>query len=164
MRKVSFELGESDIERAIRQVQAYKEHVRQNIAKIISDLVSIGVEIAKAEIVSLGAAYTGELASSIQGMVFTDGTRGLIFTDCPYAAYVEFGTGVVGQSSPHPEPPQGWRYDVNSHGEEGWWYYDETEERYRWTAGMVSRPFLYLTSRQLEQEAISIARRVFRDS
>jgi len=37
--------------------------------------------------------------------------------------YIEFGTGIVGESSPHPDAmANGWDYDVNNHGTKGWWY------------------------------------------
>lgn len=35
--------------------------------------------------------------------------------------YLEFGTGIVGASKPHPEASKnGWRYDINKHGDKGW--------------------------------------------
>lgn len=69
-------------------------------------------------IADFDAIYSGELLSSIRaeysGSV-PDGASWLVITDCPWAAYVEFGTGVVGQESPHPDTSiVGWKYDVNS--------------------------------------------------
>lgn len=76
-----------------------------------------------------------------------------ITVDSEYAVYIEFGTGIVGSSHPHPHP---WVYDVNGHGEKGW-YYPTTENDpnphkhyyngvlYAWTKGQRSRPFMYNT-------------------
>jgi len=73
-----------------------------------------------------------------------------------YAFFVEYGTGVVGQSSPHPSYVGKWEYDTNGHGIDGW-YYPTTESDpnpykhyyngvlYGFTRGMPSRPFMYNT-------------------
>ncbi len=43
---------------------------------------------------------------------------GFVACECGYAVYVEFGTGVKGKGSPHPDVAiLGWKYDVNNHGE-----------------------------------------------
>lgn len=74
-----------------------------------------------------------------------------------YAMYVEYGTGIVGESSPHPDPSRhGWHYDINDHGDTGWWYPTDADDpnptKYRskmgwwaWTAGQAARPFMYET-------------------
>lgn len=73
-----------------------------------------------------------------------------------YAVFVEFGTGVMGEESPHPKAgEEGWEYDVGGHGDSGWWYPtvegdpNPTKKLTKqgswvaWTAGMASRPFMY---------------------
>lgn len=54
------------------------------------------------------------------------------------ALFYEMGTGVVGAS--HPAVGEyvkrfGWVYDVNGHGEEGWWYptTEDDPNPYKWT-------------------------------
>ena len=91
--------------------------------------------------------------------LYKEGNKGIIFTDCAHACYVEFGTGVVGSANPHPTLP--WEYDVNGHGENGWYYYDTDSGKVRFTKGLPSRPFMYETSRELEKKAIEIAKEVF---
>lgn len=59
-----------------------------------------------------------------------------------YALYVEYGTGIVGQGSPHPVP---WAYDINDHGEKGWTYFKEGSWHH--TRGMPARPYMYDTIR-----------------
>ncbi len=63
-----------------------------------------------------------------------------------------YGTGIVGANSPHPNA-ENWRYDVNSHGESGWWYYDENQNKYRWTKGQTANAFVYQTAEYLKKEA-----------
>lgn len=78
--------------------------------------------------------------------------NGVVLTaGADYAMFVEYGTGIVGATNPHPHP---WAYDINGHGDNGW-YYPTTDDDpnpnkhvyngqlYAWTKGMPSRPFMY---------------------
>ena len=84
---------------------------------------------------------------------------GAYFTVGDYGCFVEFGTGIVGSSSPAPYASEyGWEYDINSHGEQGWLYpttaddpnptkkYNATKGIWQaWTAGQVGRQYMYKT-------------------
>lgn len=66
--------------------------------------------------------------------------EGEVSTRDEVVIYKEMGTGLVGSQHPHPNPSSefaGWVYDVNSHGESGWWYpTDEADPNpYKWTGG-----------------------------
>jgi len=159
-----------NIEAALKQLDNYKQSLEAKVTALVRRLVEDGVNIAKAQVIDLGAFETFELASSIDGMMYVEENKGIIFTDCPYAAYVEFGTGVVGKGEPHPKFP--WAYDINNHGDSGWWYpTDETDpnphkhtyngQLYAWTKGMPSRPFMYNTSVELRDKLTQIAKEVF---
>lgn len=141
------------IEDTIREVKEYKRKLNDRVKALIRELVDKGVEIAKVQVRELGAVYTGQLEESITGFFDEETGLGIIRTDCPYAIYVEFGTGVVGKRNPHPEPIEGWQYDVNEHGDKGWWYFNERDQKWHWTKGMVSRPFMYNTLQLLKAEA-----------
>jgi HK97 gp10 family phage protein len=155
--KIVISLG--NIEEGIRQIEEYEAKVKANVKVFLAKLLEEGVDIAKAQIVSLGAVELGELQNSLAYTLYKEGEQGIIFTDSLHACYVEFGTGVRGASSPHPTKP--WAYDTNGHGENGWYYYDERQGRVRYTQGMPSRPFMYNTARELERKAVEIAREVF---
>ena len=74
-----------------------------------------------------------------------------------YAVYLEYGTGIVGSENQHPQFERaGWEYDVNNHGEKGWWYPTNENDPnphkktangilYGHTKGHPSRPFMYET-------------------
>ena len=157
---IRFKLNEKDIDRAIREVSQFKKQFLEKCNKLIEVLTDRGEEIAKIQVAQLDAVYTGELMNSIEGYYSPTYNVGIIKAGAYYAAYVEFGTGVVGSQSPHPNP-QGWQYDVNGHGDEGWVYYDDDGGKFRWTKGFKSRPFMYNTARQLERECAKIAKGVF---
>lgn len=153
MTKIKMRLTSRSIEKAIREVKQYKQQLDEQVKALIRALVDKGVEIAKVQVRELGAVYTGELEASITGFFDEETGVGIIRTDCPYAVYVEFGTGVVGQRNPHPEPIEGWEYDINKHGDAGWWYFNERDQKWHWTKGMKSRPFMYNTLQILKVEA-----------
>lgn len=156
---------------ALRAVERYVDSIPGRLNKVIQTLVDEGVNIARIKVIDLGAWETFELAESIDGLVYTEGNKGIIFTNCPYAAYVEIGTGVVGEGSPHPTHP--WAYDVNNHGQAGWWYPTDatdpnpTKKPYKdgyiaWTKGMPSRPFMQMTSVELRDKLGEIVKEAFK--
>ena len=159
-RVITVKLSEKSIDRAIQRVANFKAEVLEKCNQLVAALTDEGVEIAKVKVQELDAVFTGELMNSISGYYSPTYNVGIIKAGAYYAAYVEFGTGVVGSSSPHPNP-DGWQYDVNGHGNEGWVYYDDYSGKFRWTKGYKSRPFMYNTARQLEKECKKIAREVF---
>lgn len=84
---------------------------------------------------------TGELENFFRKYV--EDTVGILRNEAPYAAFVEYGTGIVGKGSPHEFAGEvGWTYDVNNHGEAGWVYQDEQGNYWR-TRGMAAHRFMY---------------------
>ncbi len=160
MPKYTIKLNPKDIGRVIKDIEKYKRELTEKVNLLIGELTDYGVQVAKAQVRELGAWYTGELESSIEGYFSPSVGVGIIKAGAPYAVYVEFGTGVVGKSQPHPSPDD-WRYDINEHGESGWWYFNDNTGRTQWTKGMPSRPFMFNTARKLEEDCKEIAREVF---
>ena len=157
---IKFTLDQKDIDRAIKELKQFKTDFLKKCNLLIETLTNEGENIAKVQVQELDAMYTGELWNSIKGYYSPTYNVGIIKAGSLYAVYVEFGTGVVGSQSPHPNP-QGYQYDINNHGEDGWVYYDEYNKGFRWTKGFKSRPFMYNTARQLEKDCKKIAEEVF---
>ena len=88
--------------------------------------------------------------------------------DSPYGKFVEFGTGIMGERKKHPIP---WDYDINNHGDKGWFYEVQNGAEgvgkthmyngklYAWTRGTRSKPFMYDTSRWTNLQGTKIVRR-----
>lgn len=160
---ISFGLSVKEVNQAIKQVEAYKKELTVKCQRLVEALTAKGVDIAKFHVRDLGAFYTGELESSIGGYYSPSLGVGIIYAGSWYATYVEFGTGVVGSQSPHPEAGSaGWVYDVNNHGDAGWVYFNDRDGKYHWTTGMPSRPFMYNTARELDAICEKVAKEVFR--
>ena len=155
---ICFNLDE--IDRAIKEIKAYEREFLNKCGQLVEKLTEYGADVAKLQVQQLGAFDSGELMNSIEGYYSPTSQVGIIKAGAYYAVYVEFGTGVVGKQSSHPNP-QGWQYDINAHGENGWVYYDDDSGQFRWTKGFKSRPFMYNTARELEKECAKIAKEVF---
>lgn len=154
-------MNTKSIERAIAEVKGRKQYTEARLRKLSKLLAQRGEEIAREKI----AEYThgtGNLAEHV--VVWTEFVGGKFKTyiklDTPYAAYVEFGTGIVGEANPHPNVGRrDWSYDVNGHGEEGWIY--PKDGKLYWTAGEPAKPIMYETLQQLKEEYPGIVREVF---
>ena len=170
MKAIKVRLSAEGVKQAVQELREYQAKVQAAASAIVAAIASAGEEFAVAAV--LPFAETGQLASSIKAE--TSGNVGFVKCSCGYAVYVEFGTGIKGAGSPHPDTAiLGWKYDINQHGELGWWYptdnadpnpYKYTAKNgttYAWTRGMPSRPFMYETAQMLRASVVPVARSVF---
>lgn len=149
MPTIKLRLNSQSIAAAMDAVEAYRKKVAELAEALVKRLVEDGVEIARFNVTDMSAIDSGELFNSIHGE-FKDQV-GFVVADAGHAAFVEFGTGVVGARNTHPDVAiAGWRYDVNEHGELGWWYPGK-DGKFHWTKGMPSRPYMYNAAKWLEQ-------------
>lgn len=157
-RQIVFSLDEDSIAQAVQEIEDFKEELIWKCNKLIETLAAEGEYIARWKVASYNAVDTGELLDSITGF-FDKGSRvGFIRAGATYAIYVEFGTGIVGASNPH---PLGFAYDINNHGEKGWRYYNSDRGYGGWSKGYPARPFMYHTFLELEQKAHEVAANIF---
>lgn len=168
LKNIEMTLDERSIGKAIQEVNRFKEKLQPAMQCLITWLAEKGVEVAKAELIFMpGPPYmSGDLQNSILYRKIGDyaeitAGEGLITEYGSYAMFVEYGTGFIGANHPHPEADKaGYKYDVHKHGMRGWWYpapwgtiEAEGGTKLAWTQGMASRPFMYNTLRDLEEEA-----------
>lgn len=145
-RIVAFDLSPEDIDRAISEIERFNSDFIKACNELILQLTNLGRDRALEVLSYLTDGWTHQLEDSIaQGTRFDARTRtGIVRTECPYAAYVEFGTGIEGEHNSHPEPGAvGWEYDVNNHGDEGWYYYNPNDSKVHWTRGQPAKPFMW---------------------
>ena len=175
LQSIDMELTPASIGRAIREVRRIQEELRRTMAELVQILMREGIEVARMQIVSLGAFDTGELEGSIAGYYVPAWRTGWIYAGAPYAVFVEYGTGIVGANAPHPGlDDNDWNtpivtangktyagYDSQGHDWDGWVYRSDKDGKFHWTAGYVSRPFMYNTLRWLEEAAPERASELF---
>ena len=158
------------LERGIEKLEAYKRRIRERTSQLVCKLTDSGAEIARVKIVNMGAYYSGELLSGVSGYYSPILNAGFVKVSSDHAAFVEFGTGVVGQNNPHRNGEYlalvAWQYASGSKifttkdGRVGW-IYPTDDGGFRFTEGMESRPFMYETALELQRDLEKIAKEVF---
>jgi hypothetical protein len=163
-------LSVNGIEQLKKDLLNYKNvELQQKLNLLVKRLAEKGVAIAQANVAKLDAIFTGELLASIKS-VNGGGTNGTaifyIVADSDHAVFVEFGTGQLGQEAPYHYPlPIDWEYGSGktifeiSPGQYGWFY--PKGNKWYFTQGMPSRPFLYETSLELQKLILKTAKEVF---
>lgn len=153
LKDIHMTLDPASIELAIQAVEDLKNDLGKAMTHLIEVLTEQGVEFAKMELVMFPrpAVDTGALHDSISGAMLND-KEGVVTTGIMYAAFVEYGTGLIGEKLPHPDP-EGWSYDVHGHGVDGWVYRSSTDGKFHWTLGYEARPFMFNTLLDLEEFA-----------
>ena len=170
MRTISVRLDPKSIADAISELEEYKKEVERRARLLVQTLTDLGVSIVRTKIVEMGAYDTGQLLSGVDGYFSPSLNAGYVKVSSDHVAFVEFGTGVVGASSPHKNgeylSKAAWSYAsgakifTTKDGRVGWIYPTDDGE-YRFTEGMRSRPFMYETALQLQREFPKIAKEVF---
>lgn len=169
---IEVDLSVKGIQSLKKQLLNYKKDLQLKVELLAKTLAENGVAIARANVARLDAIFTGELLSSIKAQ-YGGSTKGTaifyIVADSEHAAFVEFGTGQLGQEGGYPYPfPEGvnWEYNTGetifeiSPGQYGWFYPGDDGQWY-FTQGMPSRPFMYETSLELMNDVVKIAKSIF---
>ncbi len=133
---------------AINKLKMHRESIDTGLKTSISELTKKGYEY----MLSIVPENTGNLKGSIAWKFNNTNQTGAIIIGTDYALFVKYGTGIVGKKFPHPDP-KSWKYDVNNHGVKGWWYFDDSQNRFRWTRGRAASSFVYKTMKFLEKQA-----------
>ena len=115
----------------------------------LSDLARLNVEQAvnKATLLVEGQAKalcpvdTGNLRESIHPKIEkgVHEVKGSVYTQCEYAAFVEFGTGTKGQGT-YPYTIDGLQLQYR---QDGWAFVDPKTGDTIWTHGQKAQPFMY---------------------
>lgn len=171
MKTIKFNLSEAGINHAIQEVKEYKAEFKAKCQMLMEALTTAGAEIARAKVASLGAVYSGHLLSSIDGYYSPTLNAGFIRVNAEYGMFIEFGTGVKGKSSSHPNGEYlakanysymgGTTYITTQDGRVGW-FYPADDGTWKFTEGQGSRPFLWQTAKELELDFKNIVQGVFK--
>ena len=158
------------LEKGIKELEAYKRRIQEKTSLLVQKLTDYGAEIVRIKIVNMGAYYSGELLSGVSGYYSPSLNAGFVKVTSDHAAFVEFGTGVVGQNNPHKNgeylSKAAWNYAsgakifTTQDGRVGW-IYPTDDGGFRFTEGMKSRPFMYETALELHNDLQKITQEVF---
>ena len=162
-RVIAFGLDPDEIDKAIKELGRFKRDFITACNELLKQLGALATDTAKSVLVFDSAIFTAQLYDSLgAGSRFDAQTRTAILrTDVPYAAYVEFGTGIVGDGD-HPDAGTvGWKYDVNGHGEGGWYYRNDRDGQVHWTQGEPAKPFMYSAFARVRSDAPRLTATIF---
>lgn len=170
MKTIYVKLDPISIKDAIKELKKYKKNLEKKTRVLVQKLTDLGAEVVRVKIVSMGAYYSGELLSGVDGYYSPTLNAGFVKVTNDHVAFVEFGTGVVGQQNPHKNgeylAKAAWGYATGpkifttKDGRVGW-IYPTDDGGYRFTEGMKSRPFMYETALELQRKFPQIAKEVF---
>lgn len=162
MRVVDVRLSQESVAEAVRQMSAYRSSLPRRVDELLRRLAQAGVDAA----VRVVPQDTGELSSSIS-LERRGGQDYVVVAACGYAAFVEFGTGVVGSGTYRGELPSGWGYDERRTPEAhdpvdptAWYYYDR-DGVLRRTRGQSASGFMLAASEEMRSGVARVAREVF---
>ena len=161
---------DNSVKKAIKELQRYRKDVEAKTKLLVQRLTDYGADVARIKIVSMGAYFTGELLSGVDGYFSPALNAGFVRVTSDHVAFVEFGTGVRGQNSPHQNgeylAKASWNYAsgekifTTQDGRIGW-FYPTDDGGVRFTEGMPSRPFMYETAIELQSKFPQMAKEVF---
>ena len=160
-------LSQSSVKQLMADLKAYQDELPRKARLLVERLAELGVESAKANIVTLDAVFTGELHNSIHSEQISASSDKVVFAvvaDSSHAIYVEMGVGLVGAENPYPGKlpavyAQGKTIRQLADGRYGWFY--NRDGVWYFTEGMPSRPFMYMASMDIMQAVVKIAKEIF---
>lgn len=176
MKKITVNpLDTESIGAAIKELEETRDFIHTAAVEIVKTLTEMGTAKAK----ELIPVDTGYAQASIIGYVLDEGRIGVINASGEYCVYLEFGTGVKGQSSP---PPSGdWEAEASrltggkytgylsgkhifttKDGRVGWLYPGD-DGRLHFTEGIDSQHYMYDTLLYLRSKVGEVAREALRN-
>lgn len=135
---VTIELSKQSLNAAKDLIREYKNNYERGIC----DSVRMATEAMYNKV--LQKCYENGIHDHVDAIHwdYDEATRtGKVWTNDYVLMFNEMGTGIVGLYNPHPMLGN-WKYDINEHGEKGWWY-PKNDGTYGWTKGLPSRRMFY---------------------
>lgn len=160
--KLGLTLSAESVRAALQALDAYKAGLPAKVDRFCRLMAEQGCETAIATV----RKDTGELMSSIR--VEQAGQAAyLVVADSDHAAFVEFGTGVVGEGTYPGDLPGSWGYDerrtqaAHDAADPTIWYYYDAQGRRRKTRGQTANGFMLAGSEAMRAAMLPVAREVF---
>lgn len=172
---ISMTLSSKSIQDAIKELEKYRNSLQSKCDLLVSRLAQIGQTVAMQHISEspLGNTITVRVDKAPQlmtsnailiatGKTVTSEDREPFYT----LLAVEFGAGIFYNSEENPKAPElGFgvgTYPGQIHAfEDGWHYWDDKTETWRYTHGIKATMPIYNAEQQIIQQYVKIAREVF---
>lgn len=156
-RVIYVDLSEEGIDYALKELEKFKKDFITACNELIKQLTALGIDTAQSVLTFTTNGWTGDLEKSIyqyDKKWDAENRIGRVHAETPYAAYVEFGTGIKGAEGEQSEfPHPGYVPDGQGRGEDGWLYYNKREGWRHWTWGEPAKPYMYAAYARVRDNA-----------
>ena len=155
--------GVDGCDEIIKQLNGLKSAVKSMEKELPEHLARVGQNSAEAKTASVGVmGLDGNQLGGFYILEHTDYVE--LVNQGEDVAFIEFGTGMMGKQSPHPQAGEaGWeyytptRYKRSIGGRKGWFYKNKLTGELTFTQGMVGTKAMY-------EARLEIFKAMFRDS
>lgn len=147
----------SEIDDLIKELKAYKAKVEAAPNKVVEELAEIGrIEIQGnlGAITDVDGNYLAGSGKEVSGNTAT------AFMTGSQAYFLEFGTGIQGQSSPHPDANEhGWEYNTGATIKNNQWrYYDPFLNKFVTTSGIPAQMPVLRAANEVRAQVSKVAK------
>lgn len=160
---IQCKLGKQDIDRAIKELKAYKQEFLKKEKQLLERLAEIGVREASVRFTT--AMYDGTNDVSVRLDTTNNGYA--IVAKGQAVAFIEFGAGVYHNTGePYPNPrPEGivgiGEYGKGKGKQKAWGYKNENDELVITRGNPAAMPMWY-ASEEMKNSILKVAREVFK--
>ena len=161
-RVIQCTLNTKDIDRAIKELKAYKQELLQKEKRLLEGLASIGVREASVRFTTAMYDGTNDVSVSLE----TSKNGYAIVAQGQAVAFIEFGAGVYHNTGePYPNPrPEGivgiGEYGKGMGKRKAWGYKNENNELVITHGNPAAMPMWY-ASEEMKNSILRVAREVF---
>ena len=165
---ISFSLDPASIQKAIREVQEYKQQFIDKNALFVQRLAEIGLPVIDQNMTAAAGDSDPEHNTYITVNSFESYSQAVLTVEGRDILFIEFGSGIhyngVAGSSPHPKGAE-FGYTIGSYGKglgknDFWHYTADTGESVRSYGTEATLP-VYKASVEIRQRIRQIAKEVF---
>lgn len=167
-KKISIQLSEKSIQKAIDELNQYKRNLRSKNDEFVKRLAELGIPIINQNIASAAGDSDKSHNTYIKLNSFGDYSQATLVCEGKDLLFIEFGAGVhfngAAGSSPHPKG-QEFGYTIGSYGkgqgkQDSWYYYADSGESVLSHGTQATMP-VYRASVEIRNKIREVAREVF---
>lgn len=167
--KINIRLGVKQLSDLSTQLKAYKKHIDGVGDKIVTEMVATGSAELTRNLASI-PNFDGNDVGSVEAYVLKN--VGVISQYGPQVVYLEFGTGIPGESVQHPQASDiGWEYNTKTsehahriiNGVEGWFYKPDGADKAIFTPGIRGSMSMWNTALFLRRYQSVITKKIIKD-
>lgn len=175
---ISFGLSVSEVQEAIKEVEAYQNDLNRKCEELCSRLTTEGIQIAQTHIGSSGfgkyihldSEITSEKAGCKAILYMEDTTKiksewrtkeGVRSAEISPMLMLEFGSGLKAENPANIPGVGTGTFPGSKHGTEPGWYYMDLEGNWHYSTGISPKMPMYYAAKELREKVAAIAREVF---